>query len=479
MRRAAAVAMAALLVLGLAGCDPDRSTVSRPGQPVVLTGADLAGLRGAAPGRIVAFRHTYAGDVPHWTQLPVQVDQRKVVPFGTAPAANGTPGTGGSVYGSGSGGPTALQYADPTTFVGADGDPSFDADDELVFMASDAGGLPRGGDESEPAGVVPGSGVRVEVSDPQGAGQLAWVFLFVSDGSLDPSAGVDYVDYDFVLTSGSYKGTYQRSEGPNPETSRVRTALYEIGFSDRWIEDDWRVHAGSSTGVDVLDGLKDQFAVSTCGRSNQTFADAEGAFVANIDGPVRAIRSYVGANSGPRTQRTHKMYRDRESIVTDLRVHEIPQIMDFVDWSGAARGMVYRSSTTTGGVTIDGAADRVASSPATWEIVSGPQGAVYTRSAFTTTATGLTETWFQRDQTHPPETQCWGDDSFFGAAGPILSGGIPNTDPGLGRAAMLRSTRTVQFVGPTSDGARTVAVARALTADLQQPLRTSTLPYRP
>jgi len=48
--------------------------------------------------------------------------------------------------------------------------------------------------------------------------------------------------------------------------------------------------------------------------------------------PVRVIRSYLGANSGPNTQRTHIFYDRREDIVTNLRVHSIPSIMDFFDY---------------------------------------------------------------------------------------------------------------------------------------------------
>ena len=81
--------------------------------------------------------------------------------------------------------------------------------------------------------------------------------------------------------------------------------------------------------------------------------------MANIDGPVRGIRSYVGANSGPNTQRTHLMYRDREDVVFDLRVHAIPSFMDFIDYNSAACGMTYRSSTVPGGVTINGVDDTV------------------------------------------------------------------------------------------------------------------------
>ena len=44
----------------------------------------------------------------------------------------------------------------------------------------------------------------------------------------------------------------------------------------------------------ILDGHKNVFVIGVCGpiAATNTFNDAEGAFVANVDGPVRAIRSY-------------------------------------------------------------------------------------------------------------------------------------------------------------------------------------------
>ena len=154
-----------------------------------------------------------------------------------------------------------------------------------------------------------------------------------------------------------------------------------------------------------------------CGRSNATFADEEGAFVANIDGPVRAIRSYVGANSGPLTQRTHLMYRDSIDVVTDLRVHDIPAIMDFLDFSAAATGhdlpeldhagrghhrrrrrrRVHRRAHVGGG-----------------RRAPGPGPAPATRSSTDAAGVAAGMSWFYRDQTTPPEQQCWGDGSFLG-----------------------------------------------------------------
>lgn len=481
-RRAAGGVGALVLVagLGLSACNPV-STLARPDAPVVLTGSQLPSLAGTDPTRIVAFRHTTVGSTSQWTQIPVQIDQRKVVPFGINPSSNTAAGTVGTVYGNGVGGPTAPQYADPATWVGADDDPTLDPDDEVVFMAADAGGQPGKDDPAEPVGVVAGSGQAVRVTDPRTSGQQGWVYLFRSDGTLDPAAGQDYVDYDFALTSGPYLSTYKRAQGPNPETSRVVTPTYEIGFTDRWMETSWKVAAGGATGVDILDAAKNQFAVNYCGRSNQTFVNAEGAFVANIDGPVRAIRSYVGANSGPLTERTHLMYRDREEVVTDLRVHSIPAIMDFLDYSAAAVGMTYRSSVVTNGALVNGTQDLVALTLPAWESVDGPQGRVDTAIRLTTSQTGIegSVVEYYRDQTTPSETECFGDGSFYGASGAYVQTGINNTDPRTTPFDTLRATRTNRFLGPTADPSTIVADAGDWAADLDAPLTVSVAAYAP
>jgi hypothetical protein len=446
------------LILVAAACD-DVNNIVRPDEPVVLTGADLPSLVGTSPDRIVAFAHDRPNSTPTWTQIPVQVDQRKVVDFGAQPPNNTTPGVTGTVYGTSPIGVTALQYADPNTFVGADPDPTFDADDELVFMSDDGGGTPRATERSEPAGVVPGSGVRVQLLDSIDHAKLGWVFLFVSDGTLDPSAGRDYVDYDFNLTSGAYKTTYKRADGP-------------IGFGDRWIEDQWRVDAGAATGVDILDGVKARFSLSTCGRSNATFADAEGAFVANLDGPVRAIRSYIGANSGPLTQRTHLMYRDQERAVTNLRVHAIPGIMDFVDYSTDATGMTYANSAHQSGVVIDGAADAITTALPAWELATGAQGSVMVAGRVDTTmipAGGSVDTiadGFYRDELNSPVQQCWGDPHFLGASGLNIVTGIPNTDPAMGTFATFNATRFLRFVAPGATTADTAVWSNGINVPL-------------
>jgi hypothetical protein len=477
--RIVAVGAVALVAAGLLTACEAINTVLRPAQPVVLTGTDLPDLVGTTPARIVAFQFSNVEGTPAWTQVPVQVDERKVVGFGNYPSSNSTAGVNGTVYGSSSTGVTALQYADPSTFIGADTNPNFDADDELVFMAFDMGGKRPASNATTPDGVVAGSGVEVEVEDPNAgvdARERGWVYLFESTGALHPSAGKDYVDYDFVLTSGNYKSTYKRASGPNPETSRVVTPTYEAEFTDRWKETSWKVRSAGASGVDLLDGHKNQFAVNSCGRSNETFSTGEGAFVANIDGPVRAIRSYVGANSGPLTQRTHLMYRDMEDIVTDLRVHAIPAIMDFVDLSPGAIGSTYRSSTVPAGVSIDGVNESVPSGVPTWESVNGSGGHVLTRSTFSSDISSLDVIAFYRDQTNPPEAQCWGDGSFLGAAGTHVVSAIPNTDPAAPPFNDIQARRVVQFGAPVSDPSLIPAIGAAWSADMDAELAVTASP---
>jgi hypothetical protein len=387
----------------------------------------LPSLLGAQPRRVVAFRW-----VGSWKQVPVQVDERAQVDLGAA-------------YDQPPAGVTALSYTDAGTFVGPDPNPSLDADDQVAAMARDSAA--KAGTTRDPAGVMPGSGVELRVRDPLAQGQVGYLYLFRSRGSLDPSAGRQYVDYDFDLLSGAYKPTYDKDSGPNPENTTVHSPYYDQHFSDRWIDDQLRLHAGHATGVDILDRHKNLFAPGNCGRSEDTFSAAEGAFVVNKSGPVRAIRTYVGANSGPYTERQHVFYDRREDITTFLRVHPIPGVMDFFDYSPAASGMTYRNTLNPGGVRINGVPDAPTPGQFSWEQVSGAQGGMSIVNSFVAD-TPLTVSSYYLDDSTPPETQCTGDAFAYGASGLRVTSSIPNTDPRLGSAAHVTGTRYLYFGPP-------------------------------
>jgi hypothetical protein len=503
---AAAVLALLTLIPAVAGGAPTAagSTLTRAEDPVVIqqslpddtgyaTGSINvqlpARLLGIAPGDLVAFRWNGA-----WEQIPVQVDEREVMdlnrPYTTMrpscsdPCYNNPP-NGGAVH---------PEFTDPDTFVGGDSDPTLDSNDEVALMAFDAGGQTTA--SAAPAGVDPASAVEAKVSDPIDGGE-GYVYLFEDTGGLDPAAGKDYVDYDFNLTNGPYKtGAYNPTGtaagsgmnfGPRPETSAVTTPDYQRGFTDRWYDNELRVTRGAATGVDILDRHDDQFDAldASCVRTQDTFRHGEGAFVANTDGPVRAIRDFVGANSGPHVQRQHIFYGSLELINTFLRVHPIPGVLDFFDYSEDGLGLMYENGVMTpaglvtgtplGGVPIDGQPDAVAGAGAAeidgFESVDGDQGGLSMPQRLLTNNPDPAYHLIYRDGNELGQDLCTGDDNeLFGASGPQLNSAVNNTDEagrnmwGGGQYSNLFYQRSIYYEEPgMADGPKRLA-------EMQQPL---------
>jgi hypothetical protein len=437
------------------------SPLNRPADPVVLTGADVPALTGIAPGDLVAFRYDSG-----WQQIPVQVDERDIKYFQDIYQTS-QPWPGTSIIGV-----SDLVYVDSGTFTGPDSYPTLDANDEIVFMAKDAGGVPPS--FSEPAGVISNTGVEIEITDPLNGSQTGYVYLFRQDGTLSPSAGQQYVSYTFNLLSGPYLTTYNTQHGPNPENSVVTTPYYSHHFSDRWISDQIHITTGAANGVDILDRHKALFAPDNCVRSEDTFSDGEGAFIVNKSGPIRAIRSYIGANSGPLTQRENVFYEGRQDIRTFLRVHSIPGIMDFFDYSPAAVGMTYYDDLNTSGVMIDGNPDSVALGAIHWEMVSGAQGSLVMASLLSTNIAGFTYTSYYLDDSTPDVTQCTGDAFAYGSSGVRVNQTTACTDPALGCTNYLHGTRVMYYEAP----GLTVADAQALNDQANTLLTFTSRPWR-
>jgi hypothetical protein len=451
MRRALAGMVAFALLAVVAGCssdparaqtDPARSTLDRPADPVVVTGAQVPALAGARPERIVAFRAVSQGskkskESKGWKQVPVQVDERVAT---TVRAAYDLPAT---QFGASTDIPVTV-YADPHTFVGADPDPTVDANDEIAFMAHDAGG--KAGHRAAPPGTM-GGGVELKIRDPGQKAATGYVYLFRSDGSLDPGAGQHYVDYDFKLRSGDYNSTYKRAAGPNPEDSTVTGRTYTAHFADRWLLDGLTLTAGDKPDTSLIERLRYMFPIS-CARSEDTFDSGEGAFIVNKVGPVRALRSYVGANSGPNTEATQAFYDHAIDTTVDLRVHVIPGIASHLDLSRAAMGMTFRNPQVPDGVPIDVTRDEVPAGAPTWSTITGPQGGLAFSTTFDISQSELAPQAYYQDSKTPSLLQCTGDQEAIGESGTVIDQTIACTDPGTGCADHLRSrTRLVTTAG--------------------------------
>lgn len=423
--------------------------LDRDDEPVILTGSSLPVLRGAAPARVVGFRF----DAGTWTAVPVQVDQVTEVAYS-------------QIYDDPAAGELRLStYADAATFTGADPDPAFDTDDELVFLVGSAGDrAPQ--DSPDPGGVLTGTRTEIRLRHPV-SNVEAYVYLFVSTGALDPAAGAPILEHRFVLLSGDYKSTYQRERGPNPENSVIRTPAYEAHFFDRWGRDGMRVFVGGASGVDILDRHTFSYAPGNCTRTEDTFNGGRGAFLFNLTGPIRALRGYIGANSGPTTHRIHHFYAQREEILTRLQVHAIPGILDPLDLSAAASGMTYRDDLNPGGVRVDGVPDGARNTgQLRWQLVEGSQGTIAESGRLVTDIPTLPWTSYYSDNASPDTRTCTGDGDEYGSHGAWVDGGIPNTDPNLGEAYRFEYTRVIAY-GPPNAG---IEFAERLSRSVSQPV---------
>ena len=229
-----------LAVLFSAG-DAAAKTLHRTVDAVVLTA------RGCGPllGRPISSLRAYAMAASGLAPIPLQIDERNakgqlVFPFG--PKA-GKDEDGGRL----------------------------DANDEIVFMARDAGD--PADKTSFPAGWQ--AAVSLEITDPVDGGK-AWVYLLAFDNP-PPPAAADYVRYD-------------------PANNMIYATNYTMGFDKKapiGIGYLALTPQGGGDGKNYVDRLKIRFTANMFG-GRLKFERNEEEFtckvVAWIDGPVRVIR---------------------------------------------------------------------------------------------------------------------------------------------------------------------------------------------
>ncbi|HMC71938.1 MAG TPA: hypothetical protein VKJ07_22465, partial [Mycobacteriales bacterium] len=278
--------------------------------------------------------------------------------------------------------------------------PGLDTNDELAFMASDAG--PQAPANSPlPRGIV---GVRaVTINDPYAPGHSTYVYVMEA-GANGPrpayNASNGYVSYMrdsnadfFELSQSNYsnygnaakgiicdaQGHVIRDSHGNPVIARRRprdyatiaTSRYKFRYDGRWLMTGINVSpdGGRSYGPNLVDRWKARaFAqdpgskTPCCGfEEEDTHWGGSSTLLGEKVGPVRAIRETWGADSGTNVIRRETFYRDQVRMKSWLRVHPIPPLDGiYAQWDFAAGRMTrFYNPNVPNGVPVDGRNDTV------------------------------------------------------------------------------------------------------------------------
>ena len=283
---------------------------------------------------------------------------------------------------------------------------TLDDDDELVFMASDAGA--KAPDGAGPAGVA-GERQEIKLVDPRDPADISYVYLFQKEGgpTFDESNG--YVDYERDANADEWidKDTFADGDvenlgssntgyGPNlkglvctddkrapfqtPRVSgdrfprdglTVSTDTYQWRATGRWMVRSMRITKPGTVrqyGQDLIDRWKGRAfqsspdsSISVVGfEDEQVNWEGNSTLLGELEGPVRAIRETWGADSGTNVTKTETFYRDAVHYRYRVRVHPIPPDGLYTSWDyNYEVADTYFNETRTDGVPIDGINDEV------------------------------------------------------------------------------------------------------------------------
>ena len=275
--------------------------------------------------------------------------------------------------------------------------PGLDTDDELAFMASDAG-------PEAPAGAELPKHVaemkRVTVVDPSNRATVGYVYV-ARAGDKGPEPAFDasngYVRYEpdadsdtFVYSQSSYgdygntyKGawfdeatgtcvTNQPKQHRPKDTAWIKTRRYAFRYDGRWLMTQLKVAPAGTEwqyGPDLVDQWKARAfqqrpggETPCCGYEEEVNNWGGSSMLFGVrSGPVRVIRSHWGSDSATNNVRTEIFYRDEIRQVNNLRVHVIPPFDGiYAQWDyNAGKVTTYYNPFQPDGVAVDGRNDEV------------------------------------------------------------------------------------------------------------------------
>jgi hypothetical protein len=284
---------------------------------------------------------------------------------------------------------------EPGVTMTPDAVPGLDTDDELVFMARDAGarapsqaGLPDGITDAR----------EVSVVDPDTGTTVGYAYVMRGDVAPAFDATSGYVRYErdadadvYEFSQSSYRdygaaphGAYRdpatgecvgaddsslwRQRRPR-DGATITTPRYRYRYDGRWLMTDWRVSADDdwTYGPDLVDQWKARAfqqrpggETPCCGyEEEENNWGGSSILLGERVGPVRAIRETWGADSGTNVIRRELFYRDEVRQRNFLRVHPITPLDGiYTQWDyNAGAVSTYYNPQVPEGVAIDGRND--------------------------------------------------------------------------------------------------------------------------
>jgi hypothetical protein len=353
MKKIAALLVGVGLILGALGPRTAHAanTLTRALDPVVVAGSVMPGFAGVPLTQLFVYK--YSGGA--WSQIPWQFDEV----------------AGGLIVASGNG--------------------LLDAQDQLVFMAADAGDQAPARAWLSDASAATYPRYELTVNDPLSPSQHAWVYVFRSQ-SLASTIATDYVTYDAaqaLLTSDRYK-LGQMTDHP--------------GFN--------RLELNGS-GMNILDRTKIRVKFLFLGLQTEMNVDTTPPVLTRA-GHVRVVLNGGGILA-------YRAFYSNHIVVDVTSVPDTLQWGRFsADMSPAASGSQYYDSNVSAGVTIDGVPDSMPTTPATdWSQVSGSTGSIVRLMDYSS-AGGTPTTYYLDNLTIDPNDT--GDQRSYGDAGVRVDG---------------------------------------------------------
>ena len=282
--------------------------------------------------------------------------------------------------------------------------PGLDDDDEIAFMASDAGA--KAPDAAAGPKGTESTRQEVAIVDPLDPSNVRYVYLFVSNSGPSFNEGTGYVHFErdanadqwidrnsFAGDDPEKLGSSNTGYGPNlvgtvcdtvdgsvvarSSTDRfprdghtVRTDKYVLTATGRWMLREMKIAKAGSEGFgpDLIDRWKGRAfqqspdsSISVVGfEDEQVNWEANSALLGWRTGPVRAIREVWGADSGTNVTKTETYYRDAITYRYRVRVHPIPSDGLYTSWDYNRNvASTYYNVLKPEGVPIDGVNDDV------------------------------------------------------------------------------------------------------------------------